>query len=63
MIDVGEDGQRFDAIDTLARQHGLSAYDASYLVLALRLSLPLATRDRALRAAARAAGVPLLETL
>lgn len=63
MIDVSEDGQAFGAIDTLARRHGLTAYDASYLALALRLSLPRATRDEALRNAARAAGVPLIETL
>jgi len=41
----------------LAQRHGLSAYDASYLELALRLSLPLATRDKALAAAARAEGL------
>ena len=41
----------------LADQHGLSVYDATYLELALRLGLPLATLDRALGAAARAAGV------
>lgn len=41
----------------LGREHRLSAYDAAYLHLAMREHLPLATRDRALRAAARAAGV------
>lgn len=41
----------------LARSHGLSAYDASYLELALRAGLQLATRDRALLRAAEAAGV------
>jgi predicted nucleic acid-binding protein len=40
----------------LARTHELSAYDASYLELALRHGLPLATRDDPLRAALRAAG-------
>jgi predicted nucleic acid-binding protein len=42
---------------TLARVHRLSAYDAAYLELAVRDRLPLATRDRTLRAAARAARV------
>jgi predicted nucleic acid-binding protein len=45
---------------TLARQHGLTVYDAAYLEVALRLVLPLATLDRALAAAAPAAGVELL---
>ena len=44
----------------LARQHGLTVYDAAYLEVALRLVLPLATLDRALAAAAPAAGVELL---
>jgi predicted nucleic acid-binding protein len=42
----------------LARQHGLSTYDAAYLELALRKGLPLATLDACLRAAAHAAGTP-----
>jgi predicted nucleic acid-binding protein len=46
----------------LAELHGLTAYDATYLELALRLGLPLATRDTALIAAARTAGVALLPT-
>lgn len=44
----------------LTRQHGLSAYDACYLHLAIMRDLPLATRDAALAGAAVAAGVPLL---
>ncbi|HUY11949.1 MAG TPA: type II toxin-antitoxin system VapC family toxin [Candidatus Dormibacteraeota bacterium] len=36
----------------LAERFGLTAYDAAYLDLALRRSLPLMTRDRALRNAA-----------
>lgn len=41
----------------LARRHGLSAYDALYLELAMRLNATLATHDTALRRAAEAAGV------
>lgn len=45
---------------TLADRHQLTVYDATYLELALRLTLPLATLDRDLRKAAQAEGVPLL---
>ena len=41
----------------LARRYRLSAYDASYLELALRTGLPLATLDEDLQKAARKAGV------
>ena len=41
----------------LARRYRLSAYDASYLELALRRSLPLATLDEDLQKAAKNAGV------
>jgi predicted nucleic acid-binding protein len=44
----------------LAEHHQLTVHDAAYLELALRLSLPLATLDTDLRAAANAADVPLL---
>lgn len=44
---------------TIAREHDLSAYDAAYLELAMRLGLPLATLDERLRRAADAAGVEL----
>lgn len=48
------------AIVNLARRHGLTAYDAAYLDLALALAAPLATKGRALAAAAKKAGVELL---
>lgn len=50
---------RSDAVLSLARTHGLSAYDALYLELALRRAATLATLDRELQRAARAEGVPL----
>jgi predicted nucleic acid-binding protein len=43
----------------LARRRALSAYDASYLDLAMRYGIPIATLDGALRAAAAAEGVGL----
>lgn len=41
----------------LARRYKLSAYNASYLELALRTGLPLATLDEDLQKAAKKAGV------
>jgi predicted nucleic acid-binding protein len=48
----------FNATWRLARTHGLSAYDACYLELAMRLNLPLVTLDERLRAAAEAEQLP-----
>jgi predicted nucleic acid-binding protein len=47
----------------LAEHHRLTAYDATYLELAMRRGLPLATRDAALIVAAKVAGVRLLPTI
>jgi predicted nucleic acid-binding protein len=44
----------------LALRHSLSFYDATYLELALRERVPLATLDKSLARAANAAGVPLI---
>lgn len=44
----------------LADSYDLTIYDATYLELAMRLALPLATLDQALRIAAARAGVELL---
>jgi predicted nucleic acid-binding protein len=49
------------AAATLGLPHRLSAYDASYLELALRRGVPLATQDRQLRDAAVAAGVQVFQ--
>jgi predicted nucleic acid-binding protein len=46
-------------LPTLAQTHSLTNYDAAYLSLALRLQLPLATTDAALRRAASAAAVQI----
>ena len=45
----------------LARAHGLSAYDAAYLELAIRHNAPLATLDKKLLKAAKLAGVNIFE--
>lgn len=47
----------FSSILQLARRYQLSAYDASYLELALRQGMPLATLDEDLQKAAKRAGV------
>jgi predicted nucleic acid-binding protein len=48
----------FRDVVALARAHDLTTYDAAYLELALRSGVPLATRDRALLAAARTVDLP-----
>ena len=60
-IDVDRQGATPAALLALALRFGLSSYDAAYLELALRLQLPLATTDAALREAAVASGVGLVE--
>ncbi len=47
-------------VSDLADQYLLSAYDATYLELAIRRELPLASRDTALNKAARKCGVKTL---
>jgi predicted nucleic acid-binding protein len=57
-IEIDPASNRFALSETLqlARRHGLSTYDASYLELALREDLPLATLDADLRRALKKAG-------
>lgn len=58
-----QDGQpvsdHVSSVLPLAREHGLSAYDAAYLELSIRHSVPLATLDERLQKAARRAGTEL----
>jgi predicted nucleic acid-binding protein len=58
-IHVDSAGVDMEAVLATGRHHGLTAYDAAYLVLAEREGIPLATMDARLQAAAKAAGVPL----
>jgi len=46
-----------ERLRSLAREYNLSAYDATYLELALRKGLRLATLDQKLQSAAQKAGV------
>ena len=59
-IDDETAGRVWVATAQLAERHRLTAYDAAYLELAVRLGLPLATADQALMDAARDEGVKLL---
>jgi predicted nucleic acid-binding protein len=52
-------GRIMTEVLALARQHGLTVYDASYLDLAMREGVPLASLDTGLVAAAERVGVPL----
>ena len=62
-ITVDLDGldQVFSGVLDLARLYQRSAYDASYLELAKRRGLPLATKDEPLKKAAEEFGVPLFQ--
>lgn len=61
-IEIEAPGARavLDGQTALAERYGLTAYDAAYLDLAMRQGLPLATQDKAMKAAAAKAGVPVL---
>jgi len=61
VIDDESNRLAFSTISELAVKHSLSIYDAAYLELARRKSLPLGTRDEALRAAAKKSGIKLFE--
>lgn len=60
VVDESVPARAFDVVLDLMRTHRLTAYDATYLELAIRRSLPLGTNDKDLRQAAPAAGVELL---
>jgi predicted nucleic acid-binding protein len=58
-----ESGRRaYGPVLALARRYGLTTYEATYLDLAMRRGLPLATRDRELSVAATKARVELIDT-
>ncbi|BBK31591.1 putative nucleic acid-binding protein [Stella humosa] len=59
-IDAGALDLAATAVPRVAEAHGLTSYDAAYLELAIRRHLPIATKDRALIAAARRSGIPAL---
>jgi len=62
VIDEQTPNHALGTVLELARSEQLSAYDASYLELAMRRGVPLATKDGDLVKAARRVGVGLLPT-
>lgn len=60
LVDPETNLHAWQATVRLADQYGLTVYDAAYLELAQRRSLPLATLDRSLADAARTAGIEVL---
>jgi len=59
-VDQNGVGRAWNEVLALARSAQLTAYDAAYLELAQYFRIPLATRDRALAAAARRLDVEVL---
>ena len=58
--DIEAPDRAFTHLLVLCRRHGLTSYDAIYLELAIRRSLPLATIDDDLRKTAKKLGVGAL---
>ena len=58
-VDSQTANQSFSRIMTLAREYKLSSHDASYLELAIREGLPIASLDKSLLKAANKADVPI----
>ncbi|RZD16879.1 MAG: PIN domain-containing protein [Candidatus Acididesulfobacter guangdongensis] len=65
-LDIQPDMQTYlyslNDILNLARRYGLSAYDASYLELALRRNIPLATLDEDLIKAVKKSGTEIYKS-
>ena len=59
-VDAEAHTRAFDQLLPLCRAHRLTSYDATYLDLAIRRQLPLATLDKSLREAAVTMGLSLL---
>jgi predicted nucleic acid-binding protein len=59
-VDPDLPGRAFRDVLPLARERRLTTYDATYLELAMRLGLPLATKDTALTRAATALRIKTL---
>jgi predicted nucleic acid-binding protein len=54
--------QMFVSVRALVTQYKLTAYDASYLEVAIRHRLPIASSDKAVMRAAHTAGIALVQS-
>jgi predicted nucleic acid-binding protein len=61
LIDDSTHERALGPVLSTGRELGLSAYDATYLELAMRLGGVMATGDERLRAACRKSGIPVFE--
>ncbi len=61
LIDDSTHGRALGPVLSTGRELGLSAYDATYLELAMRLGGVMATGDERLRAACRKSGIPVFK--
>lgn len=59
-VDEETSYRAFHETSQLAHKEKLTSYDASYLELALRLGMPLATKDKTLAKVAKKLGVSLI---
>lgn len=60
-VDEEAPTQSIPTILAYSRAYDLTSYDAAYLDLAMRLGLPLATRDKSLQAACKKSGVKVFK--
>jgi predicted nucleic acid-binding protein len=60
LVESQEQIRVFNEVLALGRDHNLSTYDASYIEIALRKKLPLATRDQDMVKAAEASNIQLV---
>jgi predicted nucleic acid-binding protein len=61
VVDDATEARAWSDTIALGRQHGLTAYAAAYLELAMREGAPLATLDAKLKAAATSVGVAVYQ--
>ena len=62
LVEQESEDRMFKEIFALAREHKLSSYDASYLDLAMRKGLPIATLDKNLIASAKQCEIQLVNS-